>query len=520
MSRLRSGQWLAVTAGGLVFAALIGIVVCLIALHRLSDARRQVVERLDPASVASARYLTALVDEETGLRGFELAGREAFLDPYVKGSRDAAAAHKRLQQIADTGDAPGLQDDLRNVGVASSSWHLLYADPVILTVRGKGTGARDLPSLTSGKARFDQLRAAFGQLDANLGERRAIVRTRLRHAANAATWAVIFTAALLLLAAVVAGATLRRTVAAPLSRLARDARRIARGEVDHPVAVSGPRDIQGLSTDVESMRRRIISELEIVNRSRAQLEEQTVDLQRSNAELEQFAYVASHDLQEPLRKVASFTGMLKVRYEGQLDERADQYIDFAVDGAKRMQVLINDLLAFSRVGRVGTEEKVVAMEQVVADAVADLGPAIDEAGAHVTVDGPLPEVRGDRSLLTALMQNLLANAIKFRGEEPPRVHLSVARTPASDGDRDAYTFTVSDNGIGIAPRYADRIFVIFQRLHPKEEYTGTGIGLAMCRKIVEFHGGHIWLEPAGDDEAAAGATFRFTLPVPEEDTTA
>jgi signal transduction histidine kinase len=520
MSRLRSGQWLAVTAGGLIFAALVGIAVCLIALHRLSDARRQVVERLDPASVASARYLTALVDEETGLRGFELAGQETFLGPYVTGSRAAAAAHKQLQQIAETGDAPGLAEDLRNVGVASSAWHLLYADPVILTVRAKGKGARDLPSLTSGKAQFDQVRAAFRQLDNNLSARRAVVRADLRHAANAATWAVIFTAALLLLAAIVAGATLRRTVATPLSRLARDARRIARGEFDHPVAIVGPRDIQELSTDIESMRRRIIAELEIVNRSRAQLEEQTADLQRSNAELEQFAYVASHDLQEPLRKVASFTGMLQHRYQGQLDERADQYIDFAVDGAKRMQLLINDLLAFSRVGRVGAEEQVVDMDQVASDAVGDLGAAIEEAGAQVTIDGPLPQVRGDRSLLTALLQNLVANAIKFRGEAPPRVRLSFERTqePDSDSDTYTYTFTVSDNGIGIAPRYADRIFVIFQRLHPKEEYTGTGIGLAMCRKIVEFHGGHIWLVPA-DEDADAGTTFRFTLPVPNEDTT-
>jgi len=518
VSRLRSGQWLAITAGGLVFAALVGIVVCLVALHRLSDARRVVVDRLDPASVASARYLTALVDEETGLRGFELAGREAFLQPYADGSKRASAARRRLQEIAETGDAPGLEEDLGSVGVAASSWHLLYADPVILTVRAKGPGARDLPSLTAGKTQFDQVRAAFAQLDRNVVDRRREVRVQLRHAANAATWAVIFTAALLLLAALVAGATLRRTVSTPLARLARDARRVARGEFDHPVAISGPRDIQGLSTDVESMRRRIIAELEVVNRARVQLEEQTVDLQRSNAELEQFAYVASHDLQEPLRKVASFTGMLQHRYQGQLDERADQYIEFAVDGAKRMQVLINDLLAFSRVGRVGTEEKLLELDAVATDAVANLGAAIEESGARVEIDGPLPRVRGDRSLLTALLQNLIANAVKFRGEEPPHVALSVAPTPAADGEPDSYTFTVRDNGIGVAPRYADRIFVIFQRLHPKEEYGGTGIGLAMCRKIVEFHGGRIWLEQVDEDEhASAGATFHFTLPVPEED---
>jgi light-regulated signal transduction histidine kinase (bacteriophytochrome) len=174
-----------------------------------------------------------------------------------------------------------------------------------------------------------------------------------------------------------------------------------------------------------------------------------------------------------------------------------------------MQVLINDLLAFSRVGRVGATDAVVAMDEAAADATRNLAAAIEESDATVEVAGPLPEVRGDKSLLTALLQNLIGNAIKFRGEDPPRVRVSVERT-----DDEAFTFTVSDNGIGIAPRYADRIFVIFQRLHPKEEYSGTGIGLAMCRKIVEFHDGTIWLEPEGVD---GGATFRFTLPVPPDD---
>jgi light-regulated signal transduction histidine kinase (bacteriophytochrome) len=323
----------------------------------------------------------------------------------------------------------------------------------------------------------------------------------------------------MLAAAAAAAVTLRRTVAAPLALLARDARRVARGEFGHPVAVTGPRDIQGLSTDVESMRRRILAELEVVNDARAQLEEQTRDLQRSNAELEQFAYVASHDLQEPLRKVASFTGMLQHRYQGQLDERADQYIEFAVDGAKRMQVLINDLLAFSRVGRMGAEQEVVAMDAVAGDALRNLSAAIEESGARVDV-GSLPDVRGDRSLLTALLQNLVGNAIKFRAEgvEP------VVKVSAVRGEKD-YVFTVSDNGIGIAPRHADRIFVIFQRLHPKEEFSGTGIGLAMCRKIVEFHGGHIWLdrdESASDADAPTGhgSTFHFTLPIPDQESDA
>jgi signal transduction histidine kinase len=523
MNRLRSGQWLALTAGGLLIAALIGVAVCLIALHRLTDAREAVVDRVDPARVASQLYLTALVDQESGIRGYQVGGTPDYLQPYDAGGRDAVQARTRLEQLAATGRVAHLGDDLAAVALASTTWHLLYADPSILTIRAEGRDAPDIPPITTGKQLFDQLRSTFTTLQDHLITERANARTRLRHAAALAEGAVIFTAILIILASLAAGLVLRRVVAIPLSRLAKDARLVARGDFEHVVTAEGPKDIQGLSTDVESMRRRIIAELDSVNSARAQLEEQTQDLQRSNAELEQFAYVASHDLQEPLRKVASFTGMLQHRYQGQLDERADQYIEFAVDGAKRMQVLINDLLSFSRVGRVGTTEAIVAMDDAARDAQRNLAAALEESGATVTVGGPLPDVRGDRSLLTALLQNLIGNAIKFHGEERPRVDIDVSR------EGDMYTFSVSDNGIGIAPRYADRIFVIFQRLHPKEEYTGTGIGLAMCRKIVEFHGGEIWLdngpEDAGgaDDDATQpqapthGATFRFTLPVPSDD---
>ena len=511
MSRLRSGQWLALTAGGLVLAAMIGIVVTLIALHRLTDAREQVVDRVDPARVAAQVYITGLLNQETGVRGYANAGRDDYLTPYTQGISDAARARERLDQIAASGKVPNLAENVQAAGVASTTWHLLYAEPAVLIVGREGAGSKHVPSIESGKGLFDQVRGAYQKLQDDLVTERASARTKLRHAAAAAQWSVIFTAALLLASAIAAAVTLRRTVSTPLSLLARDARRVARGEFDHPVAVTGPKDIQGLSTDVESMRRRILAELEVVNDARARLEEQTVDLQRSNAELEQFAYVASHDLQEPLRKVASFTGMLQHRYQGQLDERADQYIEFAVDGAKRMQVLINDLLAFSRVGRVGAEQALVEFDDVAADAVKNLGAAIEESGARVDIQPGLPVVRGDRSLLSALLQNLIGNAIKFCAEgTTPEVKVRAVR-----GESD-YVFTVSDNGIGIAPRYADRIFVIFQRLHPKEDFSGTGIGLAMCRKIVEFHGGHIWLD--GEESAeASGATFHFTLPIPEDD---
>jgi light-regulated signal transduction histidine kinase (bacteriophytochrome) len=242
------------------------------------------------------------------------------------------------------------------------------------------------------------------------------------------------------------------------------------------------------------MRARIVAELDA-------LELAQEDLKRSNAELEQFAYVASHDLQEPLRKVASFTQLLQQRYGGRLDDRADQYIGFAVDGARRMQTLINDLLAFSRVGRLEQPHTSVACDELVERVRADLSTAIEESGATIEAGG-LPTVSGDPGLLRIVFQNLIGNAIKFRGDAAPVVRLTAERDGAF------WRFRCADNGIGIDPEYADRIFVLFQRLHPRTTYEGTGIGLAMCRKIVEYHGGRMWLDTA----YTGGSAFCFTLP--------
>jgi len=252
------------------------------------------------------------------------------------------------------------------------------------------------------------------------------------------------------------------------------------------------------------MRARIVAEL-------AALQAAEAELRRSNQELEQFAYVASHDLQEPLRKVASFCQLLEQRYAGQLDARADQYIGFAVDGARRMQDLINDLLAFSRVGRIEQPFTDVDCALLVERVRTDLSRVIEENGAEIVVAGTLPVVHGDAGLLRLVFQNLFANAIKFRAEAAPRVELS------ADADGDWWRFRCSDNGIGIDAEYAERIFVLFQRLHPRTQYEGTGIGLAMCRKIVEYHGGRMWLdiEPGGD---AQGSTFYFTLPAERPET--
>ena len=310
------------------------------------------------------------------------------------------------------------------------------------------------------------------------------------------------------LAAVVAGLAfvLRAAAIRPVDLLAAQARRVADGDFDYEVPQTGPREIRGLAADVNTMRMRILRELSAVQEANEALAAHAAELQRSNAELEQFAYVASHDLQEPLRKVTSFCQLLQRRYAGQLDEKADQYIDFAVDGAKRMQVLINDLLAFSRVGRADQELGPVACAAALAAATANLSDQIGQAGAVVEA-GALPVVRAQLTLLTIVFQNLLSNALKFKGDRPPRIEIT------ADRNGSFWVFSVSDNGIGIQPQYADRVFLIFQRLHDRSTYPGTGIGLAMCRKIIEYFGGRIWL----DTGVADGARFRFTVPALSDD---
>ena len=235
------------------------------------------------------------------------------------------------------------------------------------------------------------------------------------------------------------------------------------------------------------------------------LKEKTEALARSNQELEQFAYVASHDLQEPLRMVTSYVQLLARRYKGKLDSNADDFIKFAVDGATRMYTLINGLLTYSRVGSQGKPFEPTNCETTLQQSLDNLRVTMEENGAMVTHD-ILPTVMGDSSQLGQLFQNLIGNAIKFRRDEPPRIHISATLNGKT------WTFSVRDNGIGIAPEFRERIFIIFQRLHGREKYPGTGIGLATCKKIVERHGGHIWVE----SEAGRGATFYFTLPVVEE----
>jgi PAS domain S-box-containing protein len=273
--------------------------------------------------------------------------------------------------------------------------------------------------------------------------------------------------------------------------------------------------VRGVFQDIDTQK---LAEVELQNH-REHLEEivaQRTDelatvvrnLARSNQELEQFAYVASHDLQEPLRMVSSFTQLLARRYQDQLDQDAKDFIGYAVDGANRMQRLIQDLLEYSRVTTRGQPPIPLDAHDALGLAVNNLQAAIQETGALVSND-ELPSVLGDRTQLAQVFQNLIGNAIKFQKPgEPPRVHVSAERSAERPDFR---TFKVADNGIGIEPRHYERLFVIFQRLHGKQEYPGTGIGLALCKRIVERHGGMIWLE----SKAGTGTTFFFTLPSAE-----
>jgi signal transduction histidine kinase len=304
----------------------------------------------------------------------------------------------------------------------------------------------------------------------------------------------------------------RRTLRS-LSDLQAGTEIIGSGNLDYAIADERADEIGELSRAFDRMTRNLRDvtaskadlEREIAERKQAQasLARQAEELARSNKELEQFAYVASHDLQEPLRMVASYVQLLADRYQGRLDENADRYIEYAVDGARRMKLLINDLLAYSRVGTHGRPPVPTDSQAVLEEVLSGLQVAVEEQQASVTHD-PLPTVLADEVQLGQVFQNLIGNALKFCGEAAPRIHVGVKR----DAERGAWRFSVADNGIGLDPKYAERIFMLFQRLHGPTEYPGTGIGLAICKKILERHGGRIWVE----SQPGQGATFYFTVP--------
>ncbi len=420
----------------------------------------QVLQKLDDLQISMA-------DAETGQRGYILTGEDSYLDPYRSALLQVPQNVSAVREL--TADNPKQQRSLDRLEPLIASKLAELRDSI--NIRGQQGFAAGVAAVRegSGKQYMDQIRAAIAPMKQE--EDRLLLRRskELEASSHAARALIVIGEVLAFLFLFAAGLVIQQEM---------NRRRQAEEEVHR------------LNADLEAR----------VAQRTAELAERAKDLERSNMELQQFAYVASHDLQEPLRTIASFTQLLAKRYGDKLDDNAREFINFAVDGSKRMQTLINDLLAFSRVGTQGNTRETVRCDAVLDRVLKNLKLAIQDSGATITRD-PLPTTIADEGQLGQLFQNLLANAIKFRGADPPRIHISSERQGA------AWKLMVRDNGIGINPEHQDRIFVIFQRLHTKTQYPGTGIGLAICKKIAERHGGRIWLEPS----PGGGSTFYFTL---------
>ncbi|SCL63903.1 HAMP domain-containing protein [Micromonospora citrea] len=471
-----------------------------------------ILNRTGPLRVQAQEVQNALLDQENAVRGFAVSGDPADLAPYDAGrarERDLVASMQRL-----LGDYPGIREGLRGVEERAEAWRQAVAVPVITTTEQSGTAAGQALITDQARQRFDEVRTSLDNLQLEIFEVRQQSAEDVRRTSNLLVVLLITALAVVVIAGSMLLVSLDKMVIRPLTGLADQVREVAEGDYRHGITGDGPPEFVRLADDVDAMRRKIAKDLDEVREAReriewvnSQLQKQAEELTRSNRDLEQFAYVASHDLQEPLRKVASFCQLLQRRYAGQLDERADQYIAFAVDGAQRMQRLINDLLAFSRIGRLTTGFTEVDMNKVMGDVAGQTEAARQYADAELTW-GEMPVIRGEEPLLTNLLANLVSNSIKFRRPDvPPKVHVS-ARLVG-----DEWEISCQDNGIGIEPEFADKIFVIFQRLHAKDAYPGTGIGLAIVKKIVEYHGGRVWV----DTGTEVGTAIRFTLPALPED---
>jgi signal transduction histidine kinase len=513
---VRRPQWTLrqrVTALCLLLAAVLAFLATGATMTALAN-RGQVDTLLDsvvPMRASANNLLAALVDQQTSVRGYVLNGAEADLKPYRDGVNQEAQQAAAIQ--ASSSASPQIRVQLATVTSLAQTWRATVAEPAIAAVRANDRATASAVVGDSARIQFDEVRAAVSAMQDTMQQARDEAVATVKDT-SATLLFVLIVAAIL----VIAGGTgllvlLQRMVIAPVTDLAAQVRSVARGKYDRVISTSGPPELEVLARDVDSMRQQIAADLAEAERARQTIEatnlalgQQAAELTRSNRDLEQFAYVASHDLQEPLRKVASFCQLLQRRYQGQLDERADQYIAFAVNGAQRMQRLINDLLAFSRIGRSSAGFTDVDVDHLLGETVSQFDGAVESAGAEVTWSN-LPVVRGEEPLLATLFTNLISNSLKFRRPDlPPRVHISGRRLD------DVWEISCVDNGIGIEGEFAEKVFVIFQRLHPRDSYPGTGIGLAVAKKIVEYHGGAIWIDTSGTD----GATIRFTLPIAAE----
>jgi signal transduction histidine kinase len=469
----------------------------------------RLTNKTGPMRTAGESLSAAMVDQESGVRGYAISGDEANLAPYNSGYATQNQLTKQISDILGKDGDPKIRAALEEVQRRADAWRAGVATPVINAVRAGGPAAGRSLIEAADTRLFDQLRQSIAVLQQRILDLRQQSVAAAKSTASTLVALEIIAAVLVVLAGGLLLLLLDRLVSRPVVELAEQVRNVAAGNYDDHIQSRGSPELVALAADVDGMRRQIAAELAEVRVARSQIEWvndqlklQAEELTRSNRDLEQFAYVASHDLQEPLRKVASFCQLLQRRYAGQLDDRADQYIAFAVDGAQRMQRLINDLLAFSRIGRLTAGFTDVDLNSVLEHVRSQLeAPAGEDA---VIEWADLPVVEGEEPLLTTLFVNLVGNSLKFRRPDvKPVIQIS------AEGDDKEWRINVRDNGIGIEAEFADKVFVIFQRLHARDAYEGTGIGLAIVKKIVEYHGGRIWL----DLDVTEGTSIWFSLPL-------
>ncbi|MDG4804549.1 sensor histidine kinase [Micromonospora sp. WMMD980] len=501
--------------------ALLGVVLALLLGLAAAEAvvaakNRQNIDsvllKTGPLRVQAQELMSVLLDQETAVRGYAVNGDRNDLVPYREGVEREQELIASIRSLS--AGYPDVRRELAVVERQTTQWRTQVAEPVVAATDRGGPQAGRALITDQTRQQFDGIRGAINSLQDEVLTIRRETAERVNSTSNALVVLLIIAALVVAVAGAVMLLSLDRILIRPLAGLVGQVREVAAGDYQHHIAGSGPPEFRRLADDIDLMRQKIAQELDEVRQAREriewvndQLQKQAEELTRSNRDLEQFAYVASHDLQEPLRKVASFCQLLQRRYAGQLDERADQYIAFAVDGAQRMQRLINDLLAFSRIGRLTTGFTEVDLNRVMGDVAGQTEAARQYADAELTWD-EMPTIRGEEPLLTNLLVNLVSNSVKFRRPGvPSKVHVSARLV---DGE---WEISCRDNGIGIEPEFADKIFVIFQRLHSKDAYPGTGIGLAIVKKIVEYHGGRVWV----DTDTEEGTTIRFTLPASEAD---
>lgn len=479
---------LSAAAAALLASAL---VILIVAVTGQRDAARTAFRSQDALSLAS-QLEKSLLSIENGLGRYVATGNERYLVPVRRALSRYSAESRALSKLVS--DDPGQQKRVRSIGVRIDDYATLWAIPLIGVARGNLNKARDQTATDGGRSKIDAIRADFARL---FERERAVIRSRESRAEDQSALAIGFgIGGLGLVLVVAAGFTLylRRSLVRPVLEVAEATGRLADGDLSTRVPAQREDELGDLAHSFNSMA-------DSLQRSRAELEHSNAELTRSNAELEQFASVTSHDLQAPLTTISMYAELLERRHGADDPEKGPSLVDGIRHATSQARALIRDLLEYSRAGRGRLSVEWVPMGVIVEQALEALAGAIEQSGARVRV-GELPVVLADRANLCRVFQNLIGNAVKFTIEDTPEVSIEAER------DEGHWRFSVRDNGIGMKPEQAERIFEPFQRLHGEEDYPGTGIGLAVCERIIDQHGGRIWVST----RPGAGSVFHFILP--------